>query len=94
MIVRSQDKSNAWRQNCGKYWNLSCSLPCYVSLCFVSRRIRTVIDNVYKYVKQQYNAPQKPPSIPISSVAEMHAFEKVDESTYSDVVSHSCIVGN
>ena len=56
-----------------------------------------MIESIYKCIKQQHNAvfcSHKSPSIPISSVAEIHSFEKVNESTYFDVVSQSCIVGN
>jgi len=45
------------------------------------------LQNILRNVQDRQNIPRKPVILPISSCAEMDAFETMDDNTYFDVVS-------
>jgi len=53
-----------------------------------------VLDKILKYVQDRQTCMQKPASLPITSLAQMDAFENMSEDEYSDIVSKKKNVGS
>jgi len=49
--------------------------------------MNNLLENILKHVQDRQRVTCKPNILPISSLAEMEAFESIDDDTYSEVVS-------
>lgn len=49
--------------------------------------MNNLLENILKHVQDRQRVTRKPNILPISSLAEMEAFESIDDDTYSEVVS-------
>lgn len=58
-----------------------------ISLLLAYRRMNTLLEAIAKNVQNRQRAPRKPDVLPVSSTADMDAFETLPDNDYSDVVS-------